>query len=277
MKTETANARKIHALARSPSPDRRRPTAARRSETARSSSRVGVEVRRYGRPVDVSVSNPKSTPPSRRNVDRRNDPRTRPTSAASRTKPRACIYGPVCFAHSGVSGASASVRLKIRSHSARRASSGFVSVISLRNYLVNLGDLIWRIDPACGAHRGTGESPAAAPRPPSLTALSAPASPWRPTHRYTSSGGNGWTQTQTQRTTDTRTCLKGGRGPQTLTGPYPIAPRQRGPPHTGERMPRPEDHAISLISPPPVMQRWVGGHHATYRLPSGVVAPRDFP
>ena len=30
--------------------------------------------------------------------------------------------------------------------------------------------------------RRTGESPTAAPRPPSLTALSAPASPWRPTH-----------------------------------------------------------------------------------------------
>ena len=98
--------------------------------------------------------------------------------------------------------------------------------------------------------RRTGESPAAAPRPPPLTALSAPASPWRPTHRYTSSGRNGWTQTQTQRTTDTRTSHKGGRGPQTLTGPDPIAPRQRGPPHTGERMPRPEDHAISLNSPP---------------------------
>ena len=98
--------------------------------------------------------------------------------------------------------------------------------------------------------RRTGEPPAAAPRPPPLTALGAPASPWRPTHRNTSSGGNGWTQTQTQRTTDTRTSHKGGRGPQTLTGPYPIAPRQRGPPHTGERMPRPEDHAISLNSPP---------------------------
>ena len=48
---------------------------ARRSETARSSSRVEVEVRRYGRPVEhVSVSNPKTTPPLRRNVDRRNDP-----------------------------------------------------------------------------------------------------------------------------------------------------------------------------------------------------------
>ena len=70
----------------------RSPTAARRSETARSSSRVGVEVRRYERPVDVSVSIPKSNPPSRRNVDRRNDPQTRPTSAASRTKPRACIW-----------------------------------------------------------------------------------------------------------------------------------------------------------------------------------------
>jgi hypothetical protein len=37
-------------------------------------SSVEVEVRRYGRPVDVSVSNPKTTPPLRRNVDRRNDP-----------------------------------------------------------------------------------------------------------------------------------------------------------------------------------------------------------
>jgi hypothetical protein len=37
---------------------------------------------------------------------RRNDPQTRPTSAASRTKPpvgRVLAYGPVCFAHSGVS------------------------------------------------------------------------------------------------------------------------------------------------------------------------------
>ena len=31
-------------------------------------------------------------PPSRQNVDRRNDPQPRPTSAASRTKPRACIW-----------------------------------------------------------------------------------------------------------------------------------------------------------------------------------------
>jgi len=83
------------------------------------------------------------------------------------------------------------------------------------------------------------EPPAATPRPPPLTALGAPASPWRPTHRYTSSGGNGWTQTQTQRTTDTRTSHKGGRGPQTLTsGPYPIvnvAPRTqvRGGPARG--------------------------------------------
>ena len=35
---------------------------------------------------------PKTSPPSRRNIDRRNDPQTRPTSAASRTKPRACIW-----------------------------------------------------------------------------------------------------------------------------------------------------------------------------------------
>ena len=39
----------------------------------------------------------------------------------------------------------ASVRLKIQSNSARRASSGLVSIISQRNYLVNIGDLIWRI------------------------------------------------------------------------------------------------------------------------------------
>ena len=48
---------------------------------------------------------------------------------------RVLAYGPVCFPHSGVSGASASVRLMIqRAHSARRASSkirqGFVSVIN---------------------------------------------------------------------------------------------------------------------------------------------------
>ena len=71
--------------------------------------------------------------------------------------------------------------------------------------------------------RRTGESPAAAPRPPPLTALSAPASPWRPTHRYPSSGRNGRTQTQTQRTTDTRTSHKGGRGPQ--PSPVPILSR----------------------------------------------------
>ena len=71
--------------------------------------------------------------------------------------------------------------------------------------------------------RRTGESPAAAPRPPPLTALSAPASPWRPTHRYTSSSRNGRTQTQTQRTTDTRTSHKGGRGPQ--PSPVPILSR----------------------------------------------------
>ena len=36
------------------------------------------------------IQNP--PPPSRRNVDRRNDRQPRPTSAASRTKPRACIW-----------------------------------------------------------------------------------------------------------------------------------------------------------------------------------------
>ena len=51
--------------------------------------------------------------------------------------------------------------------------------------------------------------------------------PWGPTHRFTSSGGNGWTQTQHR---DDRHAYhpKGGRGPQTFTGPYPIAPPQRG-------------------------------------------------
>ena len=65
---------------------------------------VEVEVRRYGRPVDVSVSNPKTTPPSRRNVDRRNDPQTRPTSAASGLTSRGvvsvCVL-PRLFAGSG--------------------------------------------------------------------------------------------------------------------------------------------------------------------------------
>ena len=69
------------------------------------SSRLGeVEVASRGRGfVDFGdqwswtfpVSNRKSTPPpcsEARNVDRRNDPQTRPTSAASRTKPRACIW-----------------------------------------------------------------------------------------------------------------------------------------------------------------------------------------
>ena len=54
---------------------------------------------------------------------------------------RALAYEPVCFPHSGVSDTSVSVRLTIQSHSARWVSSGFVSVISLRNYLVNLGEI----------------------------------------------------------------------------------------------------------------------------------------
>jgi hypothetical protein len=85
----------------------------------------------------ISLWHPKTSPPSRRNIDRRNDPQTRPTSAASRIhlgRNRVLAYGPVCFPHSGVSGASASVRLMIQRHSARRASSkirqGFVSVIN---------------------------------------------------------------------------------------------------------------------------------------------------
>jgi hypothetical protein len=49
---------------------------------------------------------------------------------------RVIAYGPVCFPHSGVSGASASVRLMIQRHSARRASSEFrqefVSIIKSR-------------------------------------------------------------------------------------------------------------------------------------------------
>ena len=59
----------------------------------------------------------------------------------------------------------------------------------------------------------------------------------------------------------------------TLTGPYPIAPRQRGPPHTGERMPRPKDSSDLPKSPLPVMQRWVGGHHATAAVPPGLMTP----
>ena len=120
--------------------------------------------------------------------------------------------------------------------------------------------------------RRTGEHPAAAPRPPPLTALSAPASPWRPTHRHTSSGRNGWTQTQTQRTTDTRTSHKGGRGPQ--PSPVPIQSRlvnaalrtQVSGCH-GQRT-----QAISQ-NLPPVMQRWVGGHHATAAAPPGLMTP----
>ena len=97
--------------------------------------------------------------------------------------------------------------------------------------------------------------------------------PGKATHRYTSSGGNGWTQTQTQITTDTRTCHKGGRGPTTLTGPYPIAPRQRGSPHTrvsgGHGL---RTNAISL-NIPSVMQRWVGGHHASATAQTGLMTP----
>ena len=120
--------------------------------------------------------------------------------------------------------------------------------------------------------------PTAAPRPPSLTAPCPPPSVhrqarWRPTHRYTSSVGNGWTQTQIQGTTDTRTSHQGGRGPQTLTGPYPIAPRQRGSPHTrvsgGHGL---RTNAISL-NIPSVMQRWVGGHHASATAPTGLMTP----
>ena len=120
--------------------------------------------------------------------------------------------------------------------------------------------------------------PTAAPRPPSLTAPCPPPSVhrqarWRPTHRYTSSVGNGWTQTQIQGTTDTRTSHQGGRGPQTLTGPYPIAPRQRGSPHTrvsgGHGL---RTNAISL-NIPSVMQRWVGGHHASATAQTGLMTP----
>ena len=120
--------------------------------------------------------------------------------------------------------------------------------------------------------------PTAAPRPPSLTAPCPPPSVhrqarWRPTHRYTSSVGNGWTQTQIQGPTDTRTSHQGGRGPQTLTGPYPIAPRQRGSPHTrvsgGHGL---RTNAISL-NIPSVMQRWVGGHHASATAPTGLMTP----
>ena len=39
-----------------------------------------------------SVKSKNDTPFAVNNVDRRNDPQTRPTSAASRTKPRACIW-----------------------------------------------------------------------------------------------------------------------------------------------------------------------------------------
>ena len=88
---------------------------------------------------------------------------------------------------------------------------------------------------SCNCEVGLGQSdlstdredPAAAPASPVPHRTQCTGKPWGPTHRYTSSGGNGWTQTQHR---DDRHAYqpKGGRGPQTLTGPYPIAPPQRG-------------------------------------------------
>ena len=88
---------------------------------------------------------------------------------------------------------------------------------------------------SCNCEVGLGQSdlstdredPAAAPASPVPHRTQCTGKPWGPTHRDTSSGGNGWTQTQHR---DNRHAYqpKGGRGPQTLTGPYPIAPPQRG-------------------------------------------------
>ena len=58
-------------------------------------------------------------------------PQTRPTSAAHLGRNRVLAYGPVTFPHSGVSRVSASVRLMIQGHSARRVTSSYMLNLNL--------------------------------------------------------------------------------------------------------------------------------------------------
>ena len=111
--------------------------------------------------------------------------------------------------------------------------------------------------------RRTGKTPRSRLRPPPLTVLSAPAGPGGPiqitvihpgyTPRCTRHRvGTGGRRHNTE-TTDTRANHKGGRGPQSLTGPYQIAPPQRGIRAPRERRPRPR--GVRLMRSPSILPR----------------------
>ncbi len=103
----------------------RSPTAARRSETARSRSRVSESGSRF---VDLGDQWTFQCEIQKRHPLRDETSTDETTPKPDRPRPhlgrnRVLAYGPVTFPHSGVSRMSASVRLMIQGHSARRASS----------------------------------------------------------------------------------------------------------------------------------------------------------
>jgi hypothetical protein len=122
--------------------------------------------------------------------------------------------------------------------------------------------------------RRTGESPTAAPHPPSLTALSAPASPAGGPHTGTRHRVGTGGRRHRHRERPTRVpATRAAADPK--PSPVPIQSRLfnaalrktqvRGGPARGLKR--------SPYISPPVMQRWVGGQHATAAVPTGLMTP----
>ena len=103
------------------------------------------------------------------------------------------------------------------------------------------------------------EAPAAAPASPVPHRTQCTGKPWGAHTPVTSSGGNGWTQTQHRDDRHAYHPQGRPRTPNPHRSLYPIAPPQRGirAPESGGRGPR--THAISLKYPLPVMPRGVDG------------------
>ena len=120
-----------------PKPDRGRGSSVRNGEVELTSRGRGSSI--WTTSGRFSVKSKNDTPfATKRRPTKRPPKPDRPRPHLGRN--RVIAYGPVCFPHSGVSRASASVRLMIQRHSARRAlrqrfvtRQGFVSVIKMSN------------------------------------------------------------------------------------------------------------------------------------------------
>jgi hypothetical protein len=121
--------------------------------------------------------------------------------------------------------------------------------------------------------RRTGESPTAAPRPrpsPPSVHRQAPGGPHTGTRHRVGTGG----RRHRHRERPTRVpATRAAADPK--PSPVPIQSRLVNVAlRTQVRRPGQRTHAISL-NLPPVMQRWVGGHHATVAVPTGLMTPED--